>query len=150
MNNKIQIKKEKFISLIGFLLLFIGIIGLICNTVCSDAQIQTKSINISIFFFLTILSLAFIFPSMLKASSGDISTMRIIVFMMACVIGMLLLKMGLTKNSLTEIGLDQWWMGVIALVFGAKATQSYFEGRRKNSEESTNNSNTNQETPPNN
>ncbi|MDR3705238.1 MAG: hypothetical protein P4L28_04960 [Paludibacteraceae bacterium] len=132
MNNKIQFKKEKFISLIGYLLLFIGIIGLICNTVCSDTQIQTRSINISIFFFLTILSLAFIFPSMLKASSGDISTMRIIVFMMACVIGMLLLKMGIAKNSLTEIGLDQWWMGVIAFVFGAKATQSYFEGKKSN------------------
>jgi uncharacterized membrane protein len=132
MNNKIQFKKENLISLIGYLLLLTGIIGLICNTVCSDEQIQTRSINISIFFFLTILSLAFIFPSMLKASSGDISTMRIIVFMMACVISMLLLKMGIAKNSLTEIGLDQWWMGVIAFVFGAKATQSYFETKKSN------------------
>jgi len=45
------------------------------------------------------------------------------------VICMLLLKIGWTANSLTEIGLNGSWMGVIAFVFGAKATQSYFESK---------------------
>jgi hypothetical protein len=55
--------------------------------------------------------------------------MRIVVFMMVNVISMLLIKIGWNKSSLKEIELDQWWMGVIAFIFGAKATQSYFESK---------------------
>jgi len=44
---------------------------------------------------------------------------------------MLLLKIGWANGitSLKGIGLDEWWMGVIAFVFGAKAVQSYFESK---------------------
>ncbi|MFX6311328.1 hypothetical protein ABTF78_19545, partial [Acinetobacter baumannii] len=48
--------------------------------------------------------------------------MRIIVFMFANVICMLLLKIGWGKDisSLEDIGLNGYWMGVIAFLFGAK------------------------------
>jgi len=49
--------------------------------------------------------------------------------MVTNVICLLLIKIGWDKGSLACIGLDGWWMGVIAFVFGAKATQSYFESK---------------------
>jgi len=49
--------------------------------------------------------------------------------MVTNVICLLLIKIGWDKGSLVCIGLDQWWMGIIAFVFGAKATQSYFESK---------------------
>src|SRR5205823_1376178 len=60
-----------------------------------------------------------------------LSTMRIVVFMIVNVICLLLIKIGWGKeiHSLEQIGLDQYWMGVIAFVFGAKATQSFFESK---------------------
>jgi len=51
--------------------------------------------------------------------------------MVTNVICLLLIKIGWDKGSLVCIGLDQWWMGVIAFVFGAKAAQSYFENANK-------------------
>jgi hypothetical protein len=45
------------------------------------------------------------------------------------VICLLLLKIGWEARSLREIGVDQWWVSIIGFVFGAKATQSYFESK---------------------
>lgn len=89
--------------------------------------------GIAIAFFTTMLGVAFAFPDLLKGQTNELSTMRIIVFMFANVICMLLLKIGWGKdiNSLDDIGLDGYWMGVIAFLFGAKATQSYFENASK-------------------
>jgi hypothetical protein len=51
--------------------------------------------------------------------------------MMINVVCMLLLKIGWpdTVTSLRDIGLDQWWMGLIAFIFGAKAMQAFFESK---------------------
>jgi hypothetical protein len=88
---------------------------------------KPESSEVAIAFFTTMLGVAFAFPDMLKGQTKEISTMRIIVFMLANVITMLLIKMGWDKDSLTGVGLDGYWMGVIAFLFGAKATQTYFE-----------------------
>src|SRR4029079_3337824 len=82
-------------------------------------------------FFIIMLGMAFAFPSLLKGRGKEVSTMRIVVFMMVNVICLLLIKIGWDPRikSLSEIGLDQYWMGVIAFVFGAKALQSYFESK---------------------
>lgn len=86
-----------------------------------------ESKEVAIAFFTTMLGVAFAFPDMLKGQTKEISTMRIIVFMLANVITMLLIKMGWEHDSLSDIGLDGYWMGLIAFLFGAKATQSYIE-----------------------
>jgi hypothetical protein len=75
------------------------------------------------------LGFAFAFPELLRDSTKGLSTMRIVVFMIVNVICILLLKIGWDQPSLKAIGLDQYWMGVIAFVFGAKATQTYFESK---------------------
>lgn len=87
-----------------------------------------SSSGIAVCFFIIMLGYSFAFPELLEGNEG-LSTMRIIVFMVTNVICMLLLKIGWDQSSLDAIGLDEWWMGVIAFVFGAKAVQSYFESR---------------------
>jgi len=121
----INSKEEKIsiIQFIGFLLIISGI-GII---ICTVNHSNDPSV-IAVAFFITMLGFAFAFPSMLEGNDG-ISTMRIVVFMMVNVICLLLIKIGWSQPSLEKIGLDQWWMGVIAFVFGAKATQSYFESK---------------------
>nr|WP_294859349.1 hypothetical protein [uncultured Fluviicola sp.] len=119
---------------IGVVMIIAGLLGLIISLFfhsdkAKDLHPDAASAPIAaISFFITMLGVAFAFPTMLRGKGG-ISTMRIVVFMMANVICMLLIKCGWQVNSLQQIGLDEWWMGVIAFVFGAKATQSYFESK---------------------
>jgi len=117
------------IQMIGFVILVVGVIGVIVASFRPfESDIEASMIAGS--FFVTMLGLAFAFPSLLEGNEG-LSTMRITVFMMTDVICMLLLKIGWSDSvdSLEDIGLDATWMGVIAFVFGAKATQSFFESR---------------------
>jgi hypothetical protein len=131
--------KLTYVQLFGFLLIACGVVylasyllpsGVIHAFPALDLDEEPTPNGISIAFFTTMLGVAFAFPGMLRGQTKEISTMRIIVFMFANVICMLLLKIGWNKGSLQEIGLDGYWMGVIAFLFGAKATQSYFENAK--------------------
>lgn len=128
--------KLTYVQLFGFLLIAFGVVyfasyllpgGVIHYFSSLQLDEDPTPNGISIAFFTTMLGVAFAFPDMLRGQSKEISTMRIIVFMFANVLCMLMLKIGWDKGSLQDIGLDGYWMGVIAFVFGAKATQSYFE-----------------------
>lgn len=128
--------KLTYVQLFGFLLIAFGVVYLASYLLPSGVIHYFSSLEldedptpdgISIAFFTTMLGVAFAFPDMLRGQTKEISTMRIIVFMFANVICMLLLKIGWNKASLQEIGLDGYWMGIVAFLFGAKATQSYFE-----------------------
>lgn len=115
------------LQFIGFLILILGITGLVLISFFAE---ESAAELVSITFFITMLGFALAFPSLLEGYEG-MSTMRIIVFMVTNVICMLLLKIGWANDikSFEDIGLDQYWMGVIAFVFGAKATQSFFESK---------------------
>lgn len=115
------------LQIIGFTILVTGILGMIVASSVEELTGVAPSI-VSTSFFITMLGFAFAFPSLLEGNEG-LSTMRIIVFMMTNVICMLLLKIGWASKtgSLEDIGMDWYWMGVIAFVFGAKATQAFFE-----------------------
>lgn len=138
--------KLTYVQLFGFVLIILGIIyfasfllpsGFIdfLPTLKLDDSPETGGVAIA--FFTTMLGVAFGFPDMLKGQTGEISTMRIIVFMFSNVLCMLILKIGWNKNSLAEIGFDGYWMGVVAFLFGAKATQSFFESRKSGKPESS-------------
>jgi len=94
-------------------------------------QDSSEGKQVAIFFFIIMLGMCFAFPSLLEGPNNDLSTMRITVFMMVNVICMLILKNGWDSGSMKNIGIDEYWMGIIAFVFGAKATQSFFENKRK-------------------
>lgn len=126
--------KVTILQRIGVVMIIAGLLGLIISLFFHPDPREDHYRNVvsapvaAISFFITMLGIAFAFPTMLRGREG-ISTMRIVVFMMANVICMLLIKFGWQAGSLKEIGLDEWWMGVIAFIFGAKATQSYFESK---------------------
>lgn len=131
--------KLTYVQLFGFVLITLGIIyftsfllpsGVINIFPLLKLDDYPTPTGVSIAFFTTMLGVAFAFPDLLKNQTKEISTMRIIVFMFANVICMLLLKIGWDVKSLKDIGLDGYWMGVIAFLFGAKATQSYFENAK--------------------
>lgn len=117
--------KISYLQIIGFLVILIGLIDLIITQIVGKLSGEVIAID----FFAITLGFAFAFPDLLKDSNKGLSTMRIVVFMMVNVICMLLLKIGWEAKSLHDIGLDQYWMGVIAFIFGAKATQTYFESK---------------------
>jgi len=122
--------KVSILQIIGFVLLVIGVVSLV---VCSFCKLEQISTVISISFFITMLGFSFAFPSLLEGNDG-LSTLRIVVFMVTNVVCMLLLRIGWSQGiqSLKNIGLDQYWVALIAFVFGAKATQSFFESRMAN------------------
>jgi drug/metabolite transporter (DMT)-like permease len=139
-------EKISYLQIIGFAIILAGLVGLVYLFVeqlpgkinaSTSGGIDGKTQNIyetgggiiAIDFFAIMLGFAFAFPDLLRDSNKGLSTMRIVVFMMINVICILLLKIGWGQPHLKDIGLDQYWMGVIAFVFGAKATQTYFESK---------------------
>lgn len=123
--------KVTYFQIAGIAQIAVGIIYLLTILFSNNIQ-NLSSERISIAFFITMLGVAFAFPDLLKGQTKELSTMRIIVFMFANVICMLLLKIGWNDNitSLSDIGLDYHWVGFIAFLFGAKATQRYFENAK--------------------
>lgn len=131
--------KLTYVQIFGFVLIALGIIyftsfllpsGVVNIFPLLKLDDYPTPTGVSVAFFTTMLGVAFAFPDLLKGQTKEISTMRIVVFMFANVICMLLLKIGWDVKSLKDIGLDGYWMGVIAFLFGAKATQSYFENAK--------------------
>lgn len=129
--------KISFLQMIGFVLMMLSIIYLLIKLI----WFTISSNDISINFLILMLGFSFAFPSLLEGHEG-LSTMRIVVFMVTNVVCMLLLKIGWGEDikSLKDIGLNEYWMGIIAFAFGAKAAQSFFESKMsvpKGSESST-------------
>ena len=98
-----------YIQIFGFILIMLGIIYLVLfllrngiNHFFPKFEFDVSANTISIAFFITMLGIAFAFPQMLKGQTKDVSTMRIIVFMFANVICMLLLNIGWGKQSLAD------------------------------------------------
>lgn len=120
--------KVTYIQIIGFSLIAAGLLYM---TIYRLVYHVSSSEGMAISFFVIMLGMSFAFPSLLEGYDKQLSTMRIVVFMMVNVICILLVKIGWSNEvkSLKDIGLNEYWMGVIAFIFGAKATQSYFESR---------------------
>lgn len=118
-------EKISYLQIMGFIVILFALIYLIIKQLFYKLDGDFVSMN----FFSIMLGIAFAFPDLLQDSNKGLSTMRIVVFMMINVICILLLQIGWGKHSLKDIGIDQYWMGIIAFVFGAKATQSYFESK---------------------
>lgn len=130
--------KLTYFQIFGFVLIILGIVyfssfllpsGIIKTFPSLKLEDTPIPEGVSIAFFTTILGVSFAFPDMLRGQTKEMSTMRIIVFMFANVICMLLLKIGWDKTSLLEIELDGFWVAVIGFLFGAKAAQSYLENK---------------------
>lgn len=120
-----------FFQLIGVILVAVGIVMIFTSIFFIGKEKEISSNLISIGFFITMLGFSFAFPSLLEGNEG-LSTMRIVVFMMINVICMLMLKVGWSSEikNLADLKVDPYWMGIIAFVFGAKATQAYFENAK--------------------
>jgi len=122
------------IQLLGFGLIVIGVFYILFKLFYfsfssnnDNATIEGEEIALA--FFITMLGVAFAFPDLLQDQTGGLSTMRIVVFMMVNVICILMLKIGWGKTNFADIGINNYWVGIIAFVFGSKATQSFFESR---------------------
>jgi len=119
--------KISYLQIIGFIVILAGLISVFVGQLIG--KLDNKGIAVG--FFIIMLGIACAFPDLLRDTNKGLSTMRIVVFMMVNVICIIMLKIGWddATKSLKDIGLDQYWMGVIAFTFGAKATQSYFESK---------------------
>ncbi len=119
--------KLTIIRFVGFCMMMLGVLALIACSFSLDEKVPKI---VAIAFFITMLGFSMAFPSLLEGNEG-LSTMRIVVFMVTNVVCMLLLKIGWANGitSLEQAGIDQYWVGIIAFTFGAKATQSFFESK---------------------
>lgn len=111
-------------QLFGLILLILGVLAIV-----TFAFIDNCSAGVAISFVIIMLGYSLAFPSLLQDQNQGLSTMRIVVFMMANVICLLMIKYGWNLTNFHEIKIDEYWMGIIAFIFGAKATQAYFESK---------------------
>lgn len=137
-NSKITWFVNRIMPVFGLIMIVFGLVFFVISIIHPGIFIknnQRGANEVAIAFFIVMLGLAFAFPKLLQEQNGTISTMRIVVFMMANVICMLLLKIGWNVASLKDIGLNGNWMGVIAFLFGAKVAQKYFEKSKADKDE---------------
>lgn len=130
--------KVSYVQIIGFGLIAVGIVYLSyfllpgsLITFLSYLHLSTNASaeGMSISFFIIMLGVSFAFPELLQDQTGGLSTMRIAAFMVVNLFCLLAIKIGWSKNSFAEIGINQYWVGILAFAFGAKATQSFFESK---------------------
>lgn len=127
--------KVSILQIMGFVLISLGItyfLGRDLYDLIHIKDIPPPSITaeeVSIIFFIIMLGFSLAFPDLLRDPNKGLSAMRITVFMITNMICMLFLKVGWSAKNLTSIGVDGYWMGIIAFMFGAKATQAYFESK---------------------
>lgn len=122
-------RKASYIQLIGFLLISTGVMYLFAKVVIPQRWLilPFDGTRASIVFFIIMLGCSLAFPDLLCDKRKELSTMRIVVFMMVNVMCLLLIKTGWDSKSLNEVGINGYWVSIIAFVFGGKAAQSYFE-----------------------
>lgn len=157
MKRKLISKKEDKISwlqIVGFALIMLGILYLVIkltvdvfNPGNKNTEASFNPEEISIIFFVIMLGFALAFPDLLMDHNNGLSTMRLVVFMVVNVICILMLKIGWDKQDFDAIKINEYWVGIIAFIFGAKAVQSFFESRMatkskeaENADSNTNNS----------
>jgi hypothetical protein len=119
------------LQILGFIMIVAGTLYLLIK-VFLPSQISFASFSgetVSIVFFIIMLGVSFAFPQLLQDYTRGLSTMRITVFMMTNVICMLLLKAGWSAAGLEDVKINPYLAGIIAFIFGSKATQSYFESK---------------------
>ncbi len=115
--------KISYFQIIGFVLILLGL-SVLFVAVCFDkANVMAAS------FFITMMGMSFVFPDLLMDKNKGLSTMRIAVFMIVNVFCLLVIKIGWDKESFQQIGIDQYWVAILAFVFGAKAAQAFFESK---------------------
>lgn len=123
--------KENTSAVYGYIMIALGIIGFAVLFVCHVQEPSTKlSPNaFAIAFLVVMIGFAFVYPDLLRDQQKNLSTMRIIVFMMTCALCTLILKLGLGKEDFGAIGMNGYWVTIIGFVFGGKVAQSYIENK---------------------
>lgn len=74
-----------------------------------------------------IIGMSFCFPSMLEVKEGTLSTMRIVVFAILLVFALVYVKTAWNVDSLSDLTIDDSWVYILGLAFGAKVIQRYAE-----------------------
>jgi hypothetical protein len=114
---------------IGILLIILGVGGFITAVIISCFGCRSCESGglpaVSLVFI--ILGLSFYFPSLLEAKEGTLSTMRVIVLAVVLVFVLTYVKLAWTVESLEELKIDNNWVYILGLAFGAKAIQRYAE-----------------------
>ena len=116
-------------SRIGKVLVVIGIAGFLIAVILSFTPLSgldTGALPAGSF-LITMIGLAFAFPSMLEESPGSISTMRIIVFAVVMVFCVIYLKIAWSVGSLGSFTIDNSWIYILGLAFGSKVFQKFGE-----------------------
>jgi len=114
---------------IGKLLVIIGISGFLISVILSFTPLSgldTGALPAGSF-LITMIGLAFAFPSMLEESPGAISTMRIVVFAVVMVFCVIYLKIAWSVGSLGGFTIDKTWIYILGLAFGSKVFQKFGE-----------------------
>lgn len=78
-------------------------------------------------FFLIMLGMAFVFPSMLRDENKALSTMRVLVFMVISVFVILSIKTGWDVREMRDLVVDDNWLYIIGLCLGGKVAQKFSE-----------------------
>jgi hypothetical protein len=114
---------------LGQWLIVLGILGFIMSVIMSYtyyAGLDRGALPAVSFLFIMI-GMCFYYPSLLEESSGQVSTMRVVVFSVVMVFVFITIKIGWSAGLFEEFTIDSRWVYILGLAFGGKAAQRIFE-----------------------
>ncbi|MFZ2205532.1 MAG: hypothetical protein WA057_05995 [Candidatus Magasanikiibacteriota bacterium] len=115
----------------GKWMIIIGIAGFLASVVISFtsyAGVDHGALP-AVSFLISMIGIAFQFPSLLEESPGQLSTMRIVVFIITLVFASIYVKIGWNAGTFEQFTIDRTWVYILGLAFGSKAFQKFGEDK---------------------
>jgi hypothetical protein len=113
----------------GKWLIIAGVVGFIAAIIQSFTVYAglDRGCVVAVSFFLAMIGIAFNFPSLLEESPGQVSTMRVCVYMIVMVFAVVYIKLGWIAGGFEDFKIDQTWVYIIGLALGSKVAQKFGE-----------------------
>lgn len=120
---------KNLIENFGRVLIAVGAIGFIVSGILSytDYSGLDEGAMPAASFFLILVGMTFIFPTLLQEANGGVSTMRVVVFAVVMVFSIIHLKIGWNAGSFKDFEIDNTWVYILGLAFGSKVFQKFGE-----------------------
>jgi uncharacterized membrane protein len=117
----------------GIALVALGIVGLLLSVFISMVSYASELDNgalPAVSFFIVSLGVAFYFPDLLQDERKNLSTMRVVVFMVVSIFCIVAIKIGWQARTFDEFTIDSTWVYILGLGFGSKVFQKFSEDNR--------------------
>ncbi len=123
--------KLTILQIIGIILIFLGIVFVGIASIYYNKEIGNMGSMAAFGFFQLMLGMTFFFPDLLKGGENQISSMRVVIYMVVSVFVIITVKIGWGIKDLKNFDIPDSWVYILGIALGGKTIQSFSENLNK-------------------